>query len=366
MLYRLPVVYATLALVWSACGPSPPPPYVPPPAPAAAELVREIARVRYTPACARATQCPRQDSVLDPFPLSDLRFFFASQEQCAAELPDVALALEYAPLLDALAEGRIFYDEASASTCARALEELQSVVDEDPCAPAVVGLGAPAVCRSPFQGLVRPGGACASSAECQAGLVCEADVQGTCPGVCIETRISGPENPDQLLGPSELFCGGQLCSLGKVCSPAGLCVVQKEAGQVCTPEADVCAFGSTCRVLANASSGLCAADRSVPDGEFCSASAQCAAASVCAPVSDADPRTVCQIDPAPPRVVELGEPCDLFERLCPFGAVCGDANTCEAIRSDAQLPGAACMVDADCLSFECSQGACADLAGCSI
>jgi len=166
-------------------------------------------------------------------------------------------------------------------------------------------------------------------------------------------------------------------------------VVPKEVGRVCAAGVDGCGFGATCRVLANARSGVCAVDRSVPDGEFCSASAQCVAGSTCEPISDIDPRTTCQARTSPGSLATLGDPCSVGEDLCPFGALCqegvcvaavpngqacADDFSCLGLSScddtnlcrDAQLPGAACVFDADCLSFECAMGACTELVGCSI
>lgn len=191
-----------------------------------------------------------------------------------------------------IADGRVTFDETSASAC---LSQLKTEIQQNPCDGFIFSdLEIPTVCTSQtLQGEIATGEACLNDLECRGDSSWCADVSSgsgeySCFGRCKQRGSAGP---------------GQMCDLA-----AGECDAAQDL--VCND--------------------TCIKQASLDVGDDCWANNHCRAGLIC---SD---EGTCQTF----QVVSKGEACDRVERFCPPGTIC-HPDTCR----DMVAEGETCIGD---------------------
>lgn len=297
--------------------------------------------------CERVFQCPEK--------APGLVFYlgrFENESECKIVLNEASKADESTEQIRlAVEQGRIEYNGDQAEEC---LQALSAELDGARCAANFDTDDIPA-CDSVFVGKVAAGGDCAITAECANGLFCEAV--------------------------SSQACGGR-------------CQALSAEGEGCGSNAAPCDDDTTCLIPEGQGTGMCVADHSIANNEYCSDTAQCDRNSICAgnrcrakqdanvvmendncdlDLSDiCQPGLVCtdlnlifqQGTCKPPG--GQGAPCYLLTE-CAVGFTCRDATvfnrgSCEPVG----MEGDECSDDFDCASFVCRDGECASNEVCEL
>jgi hypothetical protein len=267
-----------------------------------------------------------------------------SIEECVARI-----AIDLAPTVHSVEQGRLEYDPARAAACVDAVRDMSCDMFSESWR-----VGAVSACEGVLRGNVDGGGECFDDQECISEN-CEAPgcTQACCAGSCGEP---GPE-PAEIGGP----CTGG-CAEGLYCSDEGTCAELLALGQECD-DLFACAYGLACF-------GIPATCQVPPgEGDSCSdlvcalAGNYCDDSSLCVALSDqgqgcsefygcrfpleCSSAGICEAPPA------VGSACIFF---CEPGAWCNDNNQCAPLGS----AGDPCEAD-----YECDTDYCDDSGLCS-
>ncbi len=236
---------------------------------------------------------------------------------------------------DAIAGGRVAYDDRAAGACLEATRSGHCLA-EPYSHPS---------CGDVFSGAVEQGGACSASFDCASGAPCEEQV---CAGQCC-TGVCGAASPPD--SPPRLAEVGDPCQTHFDCVVEAYCETDGRCAESPDREGERCLFGCARGDLyCDLSTLTCA--RYAGRGESCDVSAQ--SAPPCDPAwSFCDGE--CRDRPG------MGEMCDDADRRCVGGLQCDAAtNACVALGTT----GDACATDRDCIDV-CVEPQCAEYVTCS-
>jgi hypothetical protein len=277
-----------------------------------------------------------------------------------------------------------FVSRAEASVLAGTVVYRGDLVDA--CLTAIDGAGCDITrvtneaCTDVFEGTVAAGGDCAWDEECVEGYCA---ITGACPGTCANRVAAGAACTSDQACPTGYSCSAGTCQerslAGEPCGGAaalqcagidlqcvgsmgatpGTCrawstILDGAAGESCNPQTfDLCDSGISC-VFESAGAGgatyVCAAG--VAAGAACAIGApdQCPAGQFCMMGTGTPGMGLCTALPGE------GDACP--DNQCGIGLRCADHGGTDVCVTPARL-GAACMVDADCVSSSCEDGVCA-------
>lgn len=232
----------------------------------------------------------------------------------------------------------------SSNTCEAYTALSMTCTRDDACGPGNVCASTGGFQRT-CQVAVALGGACTGNRfQCArtAGsplpeTICSSEnAAGTC--IPVQTTAGGTcgngERIAPLFGPR-----GPFCLETEYCS-SGLCTPRRTTGQPCT-DTEQCAMGLYCDNQGQTATDQCQPYKDV--NQACSSSAQCKNLLTCA-------LAICQ-----PGFGLVGEACNAMVP-CAEGYCDATTNMCTALEAD----GATCTGDAQCESYDCANGMCAD------
>ncbi len=293
--------------------------------------------------------CGGSESVaIDEWPDALVHAFCSHLARCDAYVSmDACLAFnadfDISRTLDAIAAGRIAYDEEDAGACADALagascDSTSTTVRYNPEA-----------CERAFRGAVADGGRCYRDAECVSGRCDIPDCgQACCVGPCLPTIA------DAAIGAS---CATADCVRGAFCDANDVCTALLARGAACS-FAFQCGSGLTCAgdvCVTAAHRGDPCLDGFYDDvGDRCDGSKCVVRSGIGGPctarfggVYDCQFPLVCSPGLTCVEPPTAGQPC--VGNACGASQFCNDHDVCEAPR----VNGAPCVLHADCASSYC-------------